>query len=141
VALDAPDGWQTVCSPDVILAIKKDLGPTRFSPNIVCNFLRLRPPCDLAAIANNVELYLDSQPGFKVLGARSGQRGGYEWSVLEFANALEGAGTVIQTVASVAIPNGPFVDVLRIVGSISAEDQDKLEEFETIIANVEISLG
>ena len=140
VLLEIPDKWEELNAPGSLLAVKHDRGSEQFSPNVILSILRDEASISLADSVKGIKAYINSL-GTAILYEQAIKLDDKDWYVAEFGRTIEGAGAIIQVVATTVVQNGPIVDTIRLTGSAALEDHEVgLKEVREIIASARISL-
>lgn len=120
IALEMPEGWEQVWSPETLVAIREADAEDHFAPNVVVRFFQRVGTFAEAEIRAEMEQYAKAKTEGEVGPLKSQTIGDREWIGIDVAFVDERVGTVAQMHWFTAQQQNDVVDVLQASASFAA---------------------
>ena len=142
IAIEVPEGWETLTVPGVQLAVAQPRVEGRFRANVVVTVQRFGPDFTLEAAKAGLDQRKAALPDLEELGTGEIEVEGTTWVASEYGYTQPGRPTVVQAARYAVIDrSGVAKDVVEIVGSCGAESaDDEIETVRTIQDSVGLTL-
>jgi hypothetical protein len=126
LSLELPDGWIGNPTSGTVLAAFKPGAPDEFTPNVVVTSSRFGGDYRVESAIAVVEQSVKEIPDAIVLGSETRDIAGFPGFRIEFSFTDSRAGTLIQAVRVVVVPNGDVSDLVTVTGSATATQAQTL---------------
>lgn len=119
-----PNNWIPTSVAGTVAAVRYEVGPTSFAPNVVVTIERVSVSRD--DVLRRQSDVIDSLVDVAKLNELDLDITGVSWRVWEYAFTEARAGTLVQVVATTVIGDHESAQAVSIVGSVTADRAEEL---------------
>ncbi|MBD5832138.1 hypothetical protein [Janibacter sp. UYMM211] len=124
IALEIPEGWEQVWTPETLVAVREAGATDHFAPNAVVRFFQRVGTFGPDDIEREMREYAGRQRDGEVGPVKSQTINGREWIGIDVAFVDEQAGTIAQLHWFTAQQQNDVVDVLQATASFAASRKE-----------------
>ena len=139
VSLEAPDGWGPFPLAEALVAVAAPERPGSYRANVCVTVERVPGVRSLDEASRALAATYAAVADFEQLGAETTTTLGLEAFRIEGGFSTDYAGTLFQAAHVVVLPQGPYTDVVTVVGTChGSEALDVVPVLREVIAGAEL---